>query len=337
MHRIHSAISARAHSLPHNADHNAGTGAVMRILATVMALAVCLALAGCADDDPQPASSACTGNDSTSAYDWPVYEDTLSMSADAAAIYRLKVESCKPAAGRGYDTEITGSVVGQLIVANGGVTRKPLDDEKKATVTIHGYTAEGSGAGPIAIGDEYVFFVGAGDYELNPAQAAMHVPEDVGNDATAIVSADGSLTLNQQIAQELGIVEPTETSMTDARQARLDTVRERVERERAESTDIVDGASWYIDTDSGYDGMTNSVSSADGRYRMDVFGVGRGSAVITLLVNGQEQSVGTFGFSEISGTISTTFDMTSDDNVALRVVPEGEVDAAIGFTVTKVA
>lgn len=29
--------------------------------------------------------------------------------------------------------------------------------------------------------------------------------------------------------------------------------------------------------------------------------------------------------------------MTSDDNVALRVVPEGEVDAAIGFTVTKVA
>ena len=166
MHRIHSAISARAHSLPHNAGHNARTGAVMRILATVMALAVCLALAGCADDDPQPASSACTGNDSTSAYDWPVYEDALSMSADAAAIYRLKVESCKPAAGRGYDTEITGSVVGQLIVADGGVTRKPLDDEKKATVTIHGYTAEGSGAGPIAIGDEYVFFVGAGDYEL---------------------------------------------------------------------------------------------------------------------------------------------------------------------------
>lgn len=337
MHRIHSAISAHAHFLPHNAGHNAGTGAVMRMLATVMAFAACLALAGCADNDPQPASSACTGNASQAAYDWPVYEDALSMSADAAAIYHLKVESCEPAAGRGYDTEITGSVVGQLIVADGGVTRKPLDDERKTTVTIHGYTAEGSGAGPIAIGDEYVFFVGAGDYELNPAQAAMRIPEDVGDDVTAIVSADESITLNRQIAQELGIVESTETSMTDARQARLDTVLERVEQERANSTDIIDGASWYIDTDSGYDGMTNSVSSADGRYRMDVFGVGRGSVAITLLVNGQEQSVGTFGFSEISGTISTTFDMTSDDNVALHVVPEGEVDAAIGFTVTKVA
>ena len=337
MHRIHSAISARAHSLPHNAGHNAGTGAVMRMLATVTALVACLALAGCADDDPQPASSACTGNASQAAYDWPVYEDALSMRADAAAIYRLKVESCEPAAGRGYDTEITGSVVEQLVVSDGGVIRHPLGEEQKSTVTIHGYTAEGSGAGPIAIGDEYVFFVGAGDYELNPAQAAMHVPEDVGDDPTAIVSADGSITLSQQIAQELGIVEPTETSMTDARQARFDTVRERVERERAESTDIVDGASWYIDTGSGYDGSASSVSSADGRYRMDVFGVGRGSVAITLLVNGQEQSVGTFGFSEISGTISTTFDMTSDDNVVLHVVPEGEVDAAIGFTVTKVA
>ena len=166
MHRIHSAISAHAHFLPHNAGHNAGTGAVMRMLATVMAFAACLALAGCTDNDPQPASSACTGNASQAAYDWPVYEDALSMSADATSIYHLKVESCEPSAGRGYDTEITGSVVGQLIVADGGVTRKPLDDERKTTVTIHGYTAEGSGAGPIAIGDEYVFFVGAGDYEL---------------------------------------------------------------------------------------------------------------------------------------------------------------------------
>lgn len=254
------------------------------------------------------------------------------MRTDAAAIYRLRVESCKPAAGRGYDTEITGSIVGQLIVADGGVTRKPSSDEKKTTVTVHGYTAEGSGAGPITIGEEYVFFVGAGNYELNPAQAAMHVPEDVGNDPTAIVSADGSLTLDHLVAQELGIMEPIERELTDTQQSRLDTVRGLV----SAAGDAV-SASWYVDTRAGYGGAANTVSPGDGNYRLEVWGIGSGTVSVTLFINDRGQQVGLLGTSEYQSSVSTTFTMSSEDDVLLSVTPQGDVDAAIGFTVVKVA
>ena len=200
------------------------TDTVMTAIGAATAAVLCLvSLTGCAtaQSGVQVASMHCTGRESNAQYDWPWYGslDELEEASDVVVYVMLIGCTAPDGAGddadtAGYDTAIDAVVLGG--VSAGDAERDDRVDPPHAdeTIVIRGYTAEGSGAGRLTVGERYVFFLDSGDsgagesggyYEMTPALSVFPVTDRTAKEPSGSRNADGSFALTDSLAARLGI------------------------------------------------------------------------------------------------------------------------------------
>ncbi|PST49254.1 hypothetical protein COO72_03570 [Bifidobacterium callitrichos] len=196
----------------------------MTAIGAAMAAVLCLvSLTGCAtaQSGVQVASMHCTGQESNAQYDWPWYNslDELEEASDVVVVVMITGCTAPDGAGddadtAGYDTAIDAVVLGGVSAGDeerdDRVDPPPVDE----TIVIRGYTAEGSGAGKLMVGERYVFFLDSGDsgagesdgyYEMTPALSVFPVAERTAKEPSGSRNADGSFALTDSLAARLGI------------------------------------------------------------------------------------------------------------------------------------
>ncbi|KFI47267.1 hypothetical protein [Bifidobacterium biavatii] len=187
---------------------------IIRSVAALTAMLLCTGLAGCGAPSATPSQtgtatdSTCKGRDSQTQYDWPWYDSIEDLTASSDRIVYARITSCAkpPTRDTGYDTTIKAEVLG-TINGNDADSTDGLP-QSGDVISMHGYTASGSGAGKLTVGGEYVFFLSYHDgtyAQLTPALSTFPVTDAVKREPAASANADGSLRLTDDIAARLGL------------------------------------------------------------------------------------------------------------------------------------
>lgn len=197
------------------------TDIVMTAIGATMAAVLCLAaLTGCAEDHSGVLvdNEYCTGRKSDAQYDWPWYDSLNELEQTSDVVVYVMITGCAAPSGTGGDTDTAGydTVINAVVL--GGVSAGDADRADRVdpppageTIVIRGYTAEGSGAGRLTVGERYVFFlgVGAGEpdgyYEMTPALSVFPVDERTAKEPSGSRNANGSFALTDSLVARLGI------------------------------------------------------------------------------------------------------------------------------------
>lgn len=201
-------------------------GIITRAIGATMAAVLCLAaLTGCATEHSGVLvdNEYCTGRKSDAQYDWPWYDSLNELEQASDVIAYVMITGCTAPDGAGDDTDTAGydTVINAAVL--GGAS---ADDEERTdridpppageTIVIRGYTAEGSGAGRLTVGERYVFFLdaGAGEadgyYEMTPALSVFPVTGRTAKEPSVSRNADGSFALTDSLVARLGITDKAE-------------------------------------------------------------------------------------------------------------------------------
>ena len=215
------------------------TDTMMTAVGAAMAVVLCfVSLTGCAtaQSGVQVASMYCTGRKSDARYDWPWYGSLNELEEASDVVVYVMIIGCTAPDGAGddadaagYDTAIDAVVLGGIPgggdsgddASAGGTSADSMERDDRIdpphadeTIVIRGYTAEGSGAGRLTVGERYVFFLDSGDsgagesdgyYEMTPALSVFPVDERTAKEPSGSRNADGSFALTDSLVARLGI------------------------------------------------------------------------------------------------------------------------------------
>lgn len=201
-------------------------GTITRTIGATMAAVLCLAaLTGCAEEHSGVLvdNEYCVGRKSNAQYDWPWYDSLNELEQASDIVVYVMITGCAAPSGTGGDTDTAGYDTAINAVVLGGASS---DDEKRTdridppptgeTIVIRGYTAEGSGAGRLTVGERYVFFLGVGAeesggyYEMTPALSVFPVTGSTAKEPSGSRNADGSFALTGSLVARLGITDKAE-------------------------------------------------------------------------------------------------------------------------------
>ncbi|NEG89396.1 hypothetical protein [Bifidobacterium aerophilum] len=340
---------------------------IVRPVAALAATMLCAGLAGCGTPSATPSTASrtgtttgitCTGRDSHAQYDWQWFDTIDDLTASSDRIVYARIVSCAepPAKDDGYDTTIKAEVLGAV---NGSDTDDDASLPKAGDViSMHGYTASGSGAGKLTVGGEYVFFLSYHDdtyAQLTPALSTFEVKDADRNTPTNIRNADGSFPLSAAIAVKLGISD--ENKLTVSEPVSDDDVRRMAAVNRAvgfdddmtHDDDVVNSsrASWWSTATADKDGnvvppaTTATMSPAPvpvGKYRLTMVCSGTGGFDAELTIDGADTRHKTLACTPDDVT-SDIIDMTVTDageQSWIRFTPTDDTKAAGGFRFDKI-
>ncbi|MBT1162437.1 MULTISPECIES: hypothetical protein [Bifidobacterium] len=348
----------------------ARSSGIIRTIAALTAMLLCTGLAGCGT--PSAATSTapsqtgtttgttCKGRDEHVQYDWQWFDTIDDLTASSDRIVYARIVSCSepPAQDDGYDTTIKAEVLG---AANGN-DADPTDGLPKSgdIISMHGYTASGSGAGKLSVGGEYVFFLSYHDgtyAQLTPALSTFEVTDADRNTPTNIRNVDGSFPLSATIAVKLGITD--EHKLTVSEPVSDDDVRRMAAVNQAvgfdddmthdENADVVNSskASWWSAATVDKNGDTvppaaTAIMSLTpvpvGKYRLTMVCSGTGSFDAELTVDEASTQHRTISCTP-DNVASSTIDITVSDageKSWIRFTPTDDTKAAGGFRFDKI-
>lgn len=175
-----------------------------QMAAAIGAVAICLMLAACGENDENTkVGTACEGRDVGAAYDWPSYDSLENMEEQAAAVHYVRILGCSAPreSDAGYDTTIRAEVLGS--VAGGATGAKAAD--KGDHIEIKGYTTLDD-ALPLTVGDAYVMFVNEHGHQLTPSQSTFPMDDEMLKDPTSSSNSSHTMSLTSDLAAQLGII-----------------------------------------------------------------------------------------------------------------------------------
>lgn len=346
------------------------TDMIRRTIAALTATLLCAGLAGCGTPSATPSTTpsrtvtttgvTCKGRDEHVQYDWQWFNTIEDLTASSDRIVYARIVSCAepPAQDDGYDTTIKVEVLGAI----NGNDADPTDGLPQSgdIISMHGYTSSGSGAGKLAVGGEYVFFLSyhGGTYsQLTPALSTFEVKDADRNTPTNIRNADGSFPLSAAIAVKLGITD--ESKLTVSEPVSDDDVKRMAAVNRSvgfdddtmhdNDADVVNSskASWWSTATVDKDGnavppaTTATMSLAPvpaGKYRLTMVCSGTGGFDAELTVEGADPQHKTLACTP-DDVASDIIDMTVADageKSWIRFTPTDETKAAGGFRFDKI-
>lgn len=300
-----------------------------RMAAAAGTAAICLAMAACGENDK--VGTACEGRDSNATYDWPSYISLEDMEEQAAAVHYVRILGCSASKGSdaGYDTTIRAEVLGSI--AGGAEGGKAAD--KDSQTEIKGYTAPDD-ALPLTVGNTYVMFVNKLGYQLTPSQSTFPVDDETTKDATTSVNHSGTMSLTDDLAARLGIIEEV-VPRTDEERRWKQIVDRAIGRDSINGIDddiegMTVSASWWSAPRTAADGTvvqprSPGISSLSpwpaGVYTLTVYCMGEGSFDYEF----------TQGNRTSRQTLTCTTDALAQTDFTITTVDEHEV-STIQFT-----